>query len=45
MGPAPVKEVREGKSGCYDTDFVISEVNGDTKLYAPRTAAFHALHV
>ncbi|CAK9029709.1 unnamed protein product [Durusdinium trenchii] len=33
MGPASVPEVRHGKSDCYDTDFVIGEVNGDTKLY------------
>lgn len=35
MGPASVQEVRKGNSDCYDTDFVISEVNGDTKLYVP----------
>ena len=34
MGPASVKEVQNGTSDCYDTDFVIGEVNGDIKLYA-----------
>lgn len=33
MGPASVKEVQNGTSDCYDTDFVIGEVNGDIKLY------------
>jgi len=33
MGPASVKEVQRGESDCYDTDFVIGEVNGDIKLF------------
>ena len=41
MGPASVKEVQRGESDCYDTDFVIGEVNGDIKLFVPwRIAGF-----
>ena len=33
MGPAAVKQVKAGTSDCFDTDFVIGEVNGDVKLF------------
>ncbi|CAE7939985.1 TGM3 [Symbiodinium sp. KB8] len=33
MGPAAVKQVKQGTSDCFDTDFVIGEVNGDVKLF------------
>ena len=33
MGPAAVKQVKQGTSDCFDTDFVIGEVNGDIKLF------------
>ena len=33
MGPASVNQVKQGASDCYDTDFVIGEVNGDVKLF------------
>jgi hypothetical protein len=34
MGPAPVATyVKKNKDGCYDNQFVISEVNADIKLF------------
>ena len=33
MGPASVRQVKKGVSDCFDTDFVIGEVNGDVKLF------------
>ena len=34
MGPAPVATyIKKNKDGCYDNQFVISEVNADIKLF------------
>ena len=34
MGPAPLSYVKKNRDGCYDNQFVISEVNADIKLFA-----------
>jgi hypothetical protein len=33
MGPAPLRHVNKGEGSCYDSDFVIGEVNADIKLF------------
>ena len=33
-GPAPLSYVKKNRDGCYDNQFVISEVNADIKLFA-----------
>ena len=32
-GPAPLS-IKKNRDGCYDNQFVISEVNADIKLFA-----------
>jgi hypothetical protein len=33
MGPAPIKKIRKANDGCFDNEFVISEVDANLKIY------------